>query len=143
MDWRREAAEAGGWAVGSVAVSIAGPVWRPNMASMVERSAALRGVERVSAGRSNYVNVCLVKETGKNGKRNAPLIHAGIDPPVRNPTQSFVKSCSWRISGRVEGMRLRTWRALLKARLREHLRLVEGMHLKALRGALEGTFEAH
>jgi hypothetical protein len=24
-------------------------------------------------------------------KRNAPLIHEGIDPPVRNPMQSFVK----------------------------------------------------
>ena len=94
MNWRREAAEPGGWAVGGVVVGIAGPVWRPNMASMVGRSAAPKGVERTSAGRSNYVNVCLVKETGKNGKRNAPLIHAGIDPPVRNPTQSFVKSCS-------------------------------------------------
>ena len=36
------------------------------------------------------MNVCLVKETGKKDKRNAPLIHAGIDPPVRNPTQLFV-----------------------------------------------------
>jgi hypothetical protein len=24
-------------------------------------------------------------------KRNVPLIHDGIDPPVRNPIQSFVK----------------------------------------------------
>lgn len=24
-------------------------------------------------------------------KRNVPLIHGGIDPPVRNPMQSFVK----------------------------------------------------
>ncbi len=25
------------------------------------------------------------------GERDAPLIHDGIDPPVRNPMQSFVK----------------------------------------------------
>ena len=91
MDWRREAEGVGGWAVGGAAVGIVGPVWRPNMASMVGRSAAPRGVERKSAGRSNCVNVCLVKETGKKVKTNAPLIHAGIDPPVRNPMQSFVK----------------------------------------------------
>ena len=94
MDWRREAEEAGGWAVGGVTVGIVGPVWRPNMASMVGHSAAPRGVERKSAVRSNYVNVCLVKETGKKAKRNTPLIHAEVDPPVRTPTQSFVKSCS-------------------------------------------------
>ena len=93
MDRRRKAEEAD-WAVGGVAVGIVRPVWRSNKASMVGRSAAPRSIERKSAGRSNYVNVCLVKETGKKGKRNAPLVHAGIDPPVRNPTQSFVKSCS-------------------------------------------------
>ena len=94
MNWRREAEEAGGWGVGGVVIGIVGPVWRSNKASMVGRSAAPRGGERKSAGRSNYVNVCLVEETGKKGKRNTLLIHAGIDPPVRNPTQSFVKSCS-------------------------------------------------
>ena len=61
------------------------------MASMVGRSAAPRGVERKSAGRSNCVKIRLVKEAGKKVKTTAPLIHAGIDPPVRNPTQSFVK----------------------------------------------------
>ena len=30
-------------------------------------------------------------EAQRQGKRNAPLIHDGIDPPVRNPMQSFVK----------------------------------------------------
>ena len=61
------------------------------MASMVGRSAAPRGVERNSAARSDCVNICSVKETGNNGKTNAPLIHARIDPPVRDPMQSFVK----------------------------------------------------
>ena len=61
------------------------------MAPMVGRSAAPRGVERNSAARSDCVNICSVKETGNNGKTNAPLIHAGIDPPVRNPMKSFVK----------------------------------------------------
>jgi hypothetical protein len=28
---------------------------------------------------------------GKGQERNAPLIHDGIDPPVKNPMQSFVK----------------------------------------------------
>ena len=52
MDWRREAEGAGGWTVGGVAVGIVGPVWRPNKASMVGRSAAPRRGERKSAGRS-------------------------------------------------------------------------------------------
>ena len=50
-DCSREAEEAGG----GVVVGIVGPVWRPNMASMVGRSAAPRGVERKSAGRSDYI----------------------------------------------------------------------------------------
>ena len=28
---------------------------------------------------------------GNETKRKAPLIHDGINPPVRNPMQSFVK----------------------------------------------------
>ena len=91
MDWRWEVEGVGGGAVGGAVVGIVGPDWRPNMASMVGRSAAPRGVERKSAGRSDCVNVCLVKGTEKNGNTNAPLIHAGIDPPVKNPMQSFVK----------------------------------------------------
>ena len=50
-------------------------------------------------GGSDYVTVCSVKETGKNSKRNAPLIHARIDPPVRNPTQSFVKELQLKSAG--------------------------------------------
>ena len=38
-----------------------------------ERSAVPRGVERKSAGRSDCMNVCSVKKTGKKGRRNAPL----------------------------------------------------------------------
>ena len=85
----------------------------PNIASIVGRSAAPRGVERKSAGRSNC-GICLFsdgrlkrKETGKmgmgeaqgQGKRNAPLIHDGIDPPVRNPMQSFVKELQLKSTG--------------------------------------------
>jgi len=46
-------------------------VGRRNIPSIVGRRAAPKGVERKSAGRS--------------------LIHGGMDPPVRNPMQSFVK----------------------------------------------------
>ena len=71
-----------------------------NVASMVRPSTASRGVERKSAGRSDYMNVCLVKVTGKN-KRNAQLIDAGIyqDPPVRNPMQSFTKELQLKYAG--------------------------------------------
>ena len=37
------------------------------------------------------MKIRLVKEAGKKVKTDTPLIHAGIDPPVRNPMQSFVK----------------------------------------------------
>ena len=43
MDWRREVEGVGSWAVGGAAVGIVGHVWRPNVASMVGRSAAPRG----------------------------------------------------------------------------------------------------
>ena len=33
------------------------------------------------------------------GKRNAPSIHARIDPPVRNPMQSFVKELQLKYAG--------------------------------------------
>ena len=43
------------------------------MASVVGRSAVLRGVERKSTGRSDYMNVYSMKETVKMGKRNEPF----------------------------------------------------------------------
>ena len=67
------------------------------MASM-ERSAAPRGVKKKSAGRSDYMNVCSVKKTGKKRRRNAPLIRARIDL-VRNPTQSFVRVLQLKSAG--------------------------------------------
>jgi len=67
-DCRRDAEEVGGWAVGGVVVGIVGHVWRPNMASMVGRSAAPRRIERKPAGRSDYMNDFLVKETGMKSK---------------------------------------------------------------------------
>ena len=70
VDWRREAEKASGWVIGGVAIGIVGPVWRS--ASMVGRCATPRGVEKMSAGRSDYRNVCSVKKTGKMSKRNAP-----------------------------------------------------------------------
>ena len=75
------------------------PVWRQNIESMVGRCAAPRAVERKPAGRSDYMNACSVKKTGKMGKRNAPLIHTRIDPPVRNPSQSFVKGLQLKCAG--------------------------------------------
>jgi hypothetical protein len=50
----------GCWAwVGGVVVVVepVEPVGRPNMASIVGRSAAPKGVERKSEGRSNHVNI--------------------------------------------------------------------------------------
>jgi hypothetical protein len=50
----------GRWAwVGRLVVVVGpvGPVGRPNMASIVGRSAAPKGVERKSEGRSNHVNI--------------------------------------------------------------------------------------
>ena len=38
-------------------------------------------------------------EAQGQGKRNAPLIHDGIDPPVRNPMQSFVKELQLKSTG--------------------------------------------
>ena len=67
-----------------------GPVRRLNMASIVGRSAVPKGVERKSEGRSNHVKYRL-RDGKEVQKRNAPLIHDGIDPPVKNPMQSFVK----------------------------------------------------
>ena len=32
-------------------------------------------------------------------KRNAPLIHAGIDPSIRNPTQSSMKELQLKYAG--------------------------------------------
>jgi hypothetical protein len=58
------------WAGGVVVVE---PVGLPNMASMVGRSAAPRGVERKSEGRSDCVNYLFsdgrLKGTGKKGKQ--------------------------------------------------------------------------
>jgi hypothetical protein len=47
------------WAGGVVVVDVVvvGPVGLPNMASMVGRSAAPKGVERKSEGKSNRVNI--------------------------------------------------------------------------------------
>ena len=64
-DCRSEAEEAGGGALGCVVVGIVGPVWQQNMASMVGRSAAPRGVDTKSAGRSDYINVCLIMRQGR------------------------------------------------------------------------------
>jgi hypothetical protein len=79
-----------------VVVRPVGPVGRPNMASIVGRSAAPKGVERKSEGKSNHVKYRLAmgvyrRRGERQEERNAPLIHDGIDPPVRNPMQSFVK----------------------------------------------------
>lgn len=55
-----EGAVIGCWAwVGGAVVFVGpvGPVGRPNMASIVGRSAAPKGVERKSEGRSNHVNI--------------------------------------------------------------------------------------
>ena len=52
------------WAwVGGVVVAVGpvGPVGPPNMASIVGRSAAPKGVERKSEGRSNHVKYRLAK----------------------------------------------------------------------------------
>jgi hypothetical protein len=75
-----------------------GPVGRPNMASMVGRSAAPRGVERKSEGRSNCVKY-LFSDGRPNRRVDAPLIHDGIDPPVRKPMQSFVKELQLKSTG--------------------------------------------
>ena len=53
-------------------------------------------------------------EKGKRNetKRHAPLIHDGIDPPVRNPMQSFVKELQLKSTGiheRAAAMHLHTW----------------------------------
>ena len=95
-DCRREVEGAviGCWAwVGGVAP--VAPVGEPNIASIVGRSAAPKGVERKSEGRSNNANVVLRYESRGDGElgqeRNVPLIHDGIDSPVKNPMQSFVK----------------------------------------------------
>lgn len=46
-----------------------------------------KGVERNSWGKSGRkVKTC----EGKRCQWSIPLIQSGIDPPVRNPTQSFV-----------------------------------------------------
>jgi hypothetical protein len=85
------------WAAGVV-----GPVGRPNMASMVGRSAAPKGVERKSEGRSKGVK-CLFLATGEaerdRKRKGAPLIQDGIDPPVRKPMQSFVKELQLKSTG--------------------------------------------
>ena len=70
-----------------------------NIASIVGRSAAPKGVERKSEGRSKHVaNECL-RETGRRQARNVPLIHDGIDSPVKNPMQSFVKELQLKSTG--------------------------------------------
>jgi hypothetical protein len=60
-----------------------------NMASMVGRRAAPKGVDKKSLGRSDSwtirQRVLGMKET------SVPLINDGIDPPVRKPTTSLVK----------------------------------------------------
>ena len=58
----------GGWAVGGVCVGTVGPVWRPNMASLVGRSAAPRGVERKSTGKSDYMNGLFSEGDGEDGQ---------------------------------------------------------------------------
>jgi hypothetical protein len=61
------------------------------MTSMLGRNAAPRGVERKSAGGSNFVNIRLAMVgLEATRKRNAPLTHEGIYPLVR-PMQSFVE----------------------------------------------------
>jgi hypothetical protein len=81
----------GCWArVGGV-VGVVGPVGRLNMAFVVGRSAAPKGVERKSEGRSIHVNIIWRYGKSTGDRRNAPLIHGGIDPPVKNPKESFVK----------------------------------------------------
>jgi hypothetical protein len=52
-----EGAAIGCWAGVGGAVGVVEPVGRPNMASIVGRSAAPKGVERKSEGRSNHVNI--------------------------------------------------------------------------------------
>ena len=80
MDCRRE--EEGAvidcWAGVVVFVGPVEPVRRLNMASIVGRSAAPKGVERKSEGRSNHVRYRLAKgvykkrgETGKKRKKRA------------------------------------------------------------------------
>jgi hypothetical protein len=64
----------GCWAcVGGVVVVVGpvDPVGRPNMASIVGRNAAPKGVERKSEGRSNHVKYRLAmwESTGDRGKR--------------------------------------------------------------------------
>ena len=97
---RREGAEGDGvvvvgcWAIGGVEL-------RPNMASMLGRNAAPRGVERKSAGRSDSFEYIFLAMGGLRAtrKRNAPLIHEGMDPPVRKPIQSFVKELQLKSTG--------------------------------------------
>ena len=75
---------AGWWAIGGVEL-------RPNMTSMLGRNAAPRAVERKSAGGSKFVKIRLAMGGLKaTRKRNAPLTHERIYPPVR-PVQSFVE----------------------------------------------------
>lgn len=62
------------------------------MESMVGRNAAPKGVDRKSEGRSVWWFRSHISEDNESRiLRNAPLTHDGIDPPVRNPMQSFVK----------------------------------------------------
>ena len=74
----------GCWAIGGVGL-------RPNMASMLGRNTAPRGVKRESAGGSNIVNIRLAMGGLKaTRKRNAPLTHEAIYAPVR-PIELFVE----------------------------------------------------
>jgi hypothetical protein len=71
------------------------PVGGANIASMLGRNAAPKGVERKSAGKSGggsgaSVGGVIALWSPEEEEGNAPLIHSGIEPPVRNPMQSSV-----------------------------------------------------
>lgn len=89
--WRRADVSCGFGVCGVTGVVAAGvaPVGRRNMASMVGRREAPNGVERKSAGRSRGIVRKLM--TMNIYMTTIPLIHEGMDWPVRKPMQSFVK----------------------------------------------------
>ena len=62
---------------------------RPYIASIVGRIAAPKGVDMKSVGRSIQRGK-LIKYHLVTLFNDAPLIKAGIVPPVKNPIQSFV-----------------------------------------------------
>ena len=88
--WRRADASTGVRAK-DVVVCCTAPVdgwW--NMLSIVGWRAAQKGVDRNSVGRSRMMVLFESWQLDRQGRKNAPLMKLGMEPPVKNLTQSLV-----------------------------------------------------